>query len=253
VLVLSALVACGCAEYGIGPDTRRGRRGPGHDAVLNAVPQPPTVPGAAPVGQAPLGLTQGRDGLLYLPPGLNPATPAPLVVMFHGAGSNGQQVLDLVRPVADRYRFVVLAPDSRGATWDGVVGDWGADVEHLDRALRHVFERVAVDARRIVAAGFSDGASYALSIGLANGRLFSRIVAFSPGFAAPPTERGRPSVFVAHGTADRVLPVDRTGRRVVRRLQRDGYDVRYVEFAGGHSVPPEILAEGLATVADPAL
>lgn len=36
-------------------------------------------------------------------------------------------------------------------------------------------------------AGFSDGASYALSLGLPNGNLFSHIVAFSPGFMRAPT------------------------------------------------------------------
>ncbi|MDP9389071.1 MAG: hypothetical protein M3Q48_14430, partial [Actinomycetota bacterium] len=197
-------------------------------------------------GEAPLGLERGRDGLIYLPAGLDPAVPAPLVVMFHGAGGNARQSIDIVRATADRNGFVVLAPDSRAATWDVIHGGWGPDVDYVDRALRRVFERVAVDAEQVVAAGFSDGASYALSIGLANGDLFSRIVAFSPGFAAPPAQLRRPSVFVSHGRADDVLPIDRTSRRVVPSLERAGYQVRYVEFAGGHSVPPDVLAEGLA-------
>jgi predicted esterase len=91
---------------------------------------------------------------------------------------------------------------------------------------------------RVAVGGFSDGASYALAIGLANGDLADAVVAFSPGFLAPPVTVGRPRVWVAHGTADRVLPVDACGRRVVRALAREGYPVTYEEFDGGHVVRP---------------
>ena len=40
------------------------------------------------------------------------------------------------------------------------------------------------------ASGFSDGASYALSLGAANGDLFTHIAAFSPGFMRPPVSVG---------------------------------------------------------------
>ena len=115
------------------------------------------------------------------------------------------------------------------------------DVAALDAALEHVFARFPVE--RVAFAGFSDGGSYALSLGLANGGLAAALLAFSPGFAAPPYQEGVPRVFVAHGTEDRVLPVDRCGRRVVATLRRAGYPVRYEEFDGGHVVPPHLLTE----------
>jgi phospholipase/carboxylesterase len=102
---------------------------------------------------------------------------------------------------------------------------------------------VPVDAGRVAVAGFSDGASYALGLGLANGRLFRQVVAFSPGFVPPGPRTGRPPVYVSHGTDDDVLPVDRTSRDVVPALRDDGYDVTYREFAGGHWVPPEVARE----------
>jgi predicted esterase len=40
--------------------------------------------------------------------------------------------------------------------------------------------------------GFSDGASYALSLGLANGDLFTHVLGFSPGFMRVPRHVGRP-------------------------------------------------------------
>ena len=58
----------------------------------------------------------------------------------------------------------------------------------MDQAVHHVFERYSIDPGRIGLAGFSDGASYALSLGVANGDLFTHIMAFSPGFMRPPAQ-----------------------------------------------------------------
>src|SRR5919202_6240688 len=71
-------------------------------------------------------------------------------------------------------------------------------------------------------------------------------MAFSPGFVAPAPPRGRPRVFVSHGTADAVLPIDRCSRRIVPRLRQASYDVTYQEFEGPHTVPPEIAQAAVA-------
>ena len=52
-------------------------------------------------------------------------------------------------------------------------------------------------------------------------------------------------VFIAHGTLDEVLPIDATSGRRVSRLERDGYEVRYRKFDGGHEVPAEIAHEAV--------
>jgi predicted esterase len=64
-------------------------------------------------------------------------------------------------------------------------GSYGPDVDFINRSMSYVFDRYAVDPARLGIAGFSDGASYALSLGLPNGDLFSHIIAFSPGFMRP--------------------------------------------------------------------
>ncbi len=51
-----------------------------------------------------------------------------------------------------------------------------------------------MDAGRVGIGGFSDGASYALSLGLTNGDLFTHVLAFSPGFMRPASQVGRPKV-----------------------------------------------------------
>lgn len=198
-----------------------------------------------PAGLHPLGLGEQRDGLLRVPKG---PEPLPLIVMLHGAGGHAAGALRLIEAAAPHA--LLLLPESRGSTWDVILGGhggaYGPDVAFLDQALERVFQTHDVDPRRVALAGFSDGASYALSLALANGDLFTHALAFSPGFAAPPATVGRPAMFVSHGVADAVLPIAACSRRLVPRLRAAGYQVRYEEFPGGHRVPPELAAEAVA-------
>jgi predicted esterase len=217
----------------------------GTAARLTARPQP-ELPAAPPApGTQPLDLGVERPPLLHVPPGLAAGSAVPLVVALHGAGGNAETGLGILGGLADERGLLVLAPASRGSTWDAVTGRYGEDADLLDRALERLFSTVAVDPARVAVAGFSDGASYALGLGLANGDLFGRVVAFSPGFVPGSAREGRPAVFVSHGDTDDVLPVEQTSRRIVPALRADGHDVTYREFAGGHVVPPEVAAEAM--------
>lgn len=212
-------------------------------------------------GRHALGLGSGRDAMLYVPARAREG-PVALIVLLHGAGGSGEGILDHLAPAIEASGAAVLAPDSRASTWDAIramqgslldvvppragQGGFGGDVVLLDRALERVSESVAIDASRVSVAGFSDGATYALSLGLINGDVFTRIVAFSPGFVIAGAAHGRPQVFVSHGRGDRVLPIDRCSRRIVPDLERRGYAVTYREFDGGHGVPDDVAAEALA-------
>lgn len=52
---------------------------------------------------------------------------------------------------------------------------------------------------------------------------------------------GKPSIFISHGALDDVLSVRTTREDIVPLLLDAGYDVRYEEFAGGHSVPAGVF------------
>lgn len=197
----------------------------------------------------PLGLGTGdRDGVIQLP-----AAPldghAPLLLFLHGATQNGAAMLRRIGPAADQAGVVVVAPDSRGGSWDAIRDDFGEDVAFLNRVLEFVFARVAVDPRRVAIGGFSDGASYALSLGLANGDLFPRVVACSPGFIVQAPAQGHPRFFFSHGRADQILPIDQCSRVIVPRLRAMGYDVAFREFDGRHELPPAIATEALQWMA----
>jgi phospholipase/carboxylesterase len=125
-------------------------------------------------------------------------------------------------------------------------GGFGPDVLFLDRALERTFERCRVDPSRIALAGFSDGASYALSLGRPNADLFTHLVAYSPGLIAAGYSQPRVlEIFVSHGTLDAVIPVENTRENIVPTLRALGNDVTYREFEGPHGVPAEISEAAL--------
>ena len=201
---------------------------------------------AGPTGLQRLGLAPGRDGFLYIPPSPRADRPAPLVLMLHGAGGEARGGLAPLQPLADEAGVLLLSPDSRDRTWDVIVqGGYGPDANFIDRALAHTFARYAVNPKRLGIEGFSDGASYALSLGITNGGLFTHVLAFSPGFMAPAAQEGAPRIYISHGKQDRILPIDACSRRLVPKLEDAGYDVRYHEFDGPHTVPPDIAREAL--------
>jgi phospholipase/carboxylesterase len=232
-LVLGPLAAIGAYQ------ATRG----GGDGVLGARVKAPTIKTAP--GEYPLGLGGDRDGVLIVPKPYRHDAPAPLAVMLHGAGGRARRVSALFAAAAD-LGIILLVPESRGGTWDAIRGGYGPDVTFLDLALKHTFDRCAVDRRRLAIGGFSDGATYGLSVGLINGDVFTHVLACSPGFIIPGgTVQGKPRIYMSHGTADEILPIDATSRRIHPQLRRAGYTVKYTEFNGPHGVPPEIAREAL--------
>jgi len=208
--------------------------------------RPPSTPFSR-TGLSHLGDDAGELALAYAPSAAV-QRPTRLALVLHGAGGSPRHGLDLLLPVAEKYGLLLLAPKSRHATWDVITGGYGPDLRRIDRLLDELTGAYPVAGMTV--AGFSDGASYALSLGIGNGDLFDSVVAFSPGFAAPLVKHGRPRVFVSHGIRDEVLPIDVCSRRLVPRLEHDGYSVSYEEFDGGHVVPPSVVDRAVGWLKD---
>lgn len=207
--------------------------------------RPPALPPSAPPrpGRYALDLGPGPQVLVHVPAALD--APARLVLALHGAGGDAAGGLAPLLPLAERYRLLLVAPSSHGRTWDALLGGWGPDLQRIDQALQAVLRTHPVDPARLAISGFSDGASYALSVGLANGDLFTHVLAFSPGFVAPVRRVGMPFVYLSHGRADTVLPIDRTTRRIAPQLRDAGLPLQVREFEGAHVVPPEIAEDAV--------
>lgn len=221
------------------------QRSPGSDGQILVRPRAGVTTSGS--GTIRLELGRSRDGVLQVPQTLSNDA-VPLLLLLHGAGGSGAGVLRRLGAVASDAGIAVLAPDSRASSWDAIRGGFGPDVTFISHALERTFETVAVNPARVSVGGFSDGASYALSLGLINGQLFSRVLAFSPGFIVEGTARDKPRFFISHGTDDPILPIERCSRPIVRSLQKRGYDVIFREFQGGHEIPTAIAREGMTWV-----
>lgn len=63
---------------------------------------------------------------------------------------------------------ILLAPESRDSVWDYLVSaTFGPDIAFINAALQAVFQRYNIQQDRIGVQGFSDGATYALTLGKA--------------------------------------------------------------------------------------
>ena len=179
------------------------------------------------------------------------AEPAPLIVLLHGAGGDAAHVLNRYVPVAERRGAILFAQQSTDVSWrirpiPGGGLDFGPDVGKIDQALMQLFAEVSIDSRRTVVIGFSDGASYALSLGLANPQLFPNIIALSPGYLAIPARVDRSQrIFITHGRRDEILPFSNVIGSIVPDLEKAGLRPRIRWFNGGHTVDDAALSEAL--------
>ncbi|MGB1839825.1 MAG: alpha/beta hydrolase [Longimicrobiales bacterium] len=225
---------------GVSPD-RTGRPALTHTRNPRLTARPGRPFRSVTPGQARIGEGLERGGYLFVPQSYREDTPAPLIVALHGGGGHAGRWSDL-HASCERNGVVLAAPDSRARTWDRVTGGFGPDVAFIDALLRYTFERCAIDPTRVALVGFSDGASYTLSLGPSNGDLFTHLMAWSPGFSDPEEPIvGQPRVLISHGSEDSVLPVRLTRSGLVPMFEMDGYDVTYLEFVGRHELTDEIV------------
>jgi phospholipase/carboxylesterase len=208
-----------------------------------AQPAPAPADDGIPYGRSPLGISDdGRDGTLYVPKSYKHGSPAPLMVMLHGFGGWGDEMRSTFA-LAEEFGVVVIAPESRDVTWGKEIPGFDADVKYIGAAYRKVRAFFDLDPDRVALAGRSDGAGYALSMGLAYGDTFNHLIIFAGGSMLPYHKQGKPKIFIAHGIQDRTMPIEATGRKFAAELKAENYAVTYREHEGGHGTPPAVVRE----------
>lgn len=203
-----------------------------------AIATAPTANRGEPMPELPPGIHQqtvsGVDGAtlrytILVPDGYSRATPAPLIVMLHYAGTvtpfYGRGMIDgLAQPAFAPLHAIVIAPDSLGGDW--TTAQNGAAVVWLTRAI---MKRYAVDPGKVVLSGYSMGGIGTWYIGSKNQDLFTAAI---PVASAP---AGDPSwtipLYVIHSRDDHVLPIGPV-RDEVARLKAAGAHVEWRELTG---------------------
>jgi len=182
--------------------------------------------------------------IAYIPEAVT--APAPVIVLLHGAGGSARSFAQEFKPEVEARGAILLSVQSAGQTWAlRKPTAKEPDVVNIRAAIDGLRATTRVDPKRITVMGFSDGASYALSVGLAYPDLFPSIVAFSPGYALAPRRLDTEQrIFIAHGRRDRVLPAD-NAREIIKGLEAAGFDPEVHWFNGGHEIDPRLKQAGI--------
>ena len=198
-----------------------------------------------PYGETRLSLAEDdteREGSLYVPKSYRDGVPMPVLAMLHGLGGSASGVR-YTFPLAEEFGVIVVAPESRGIAWGREIPGFDRDSTYIVNALRYVNRTLYMDPAHVAIGGVSDGATYAISMGLAYGDSFSHVMVFSEGIPVPYRKEGKPKIFIGHGTRDTQMPIDLTSRASVPTLRSEGYDVTYHEYDGGHGAPAPVVRE----------
>jgi polyhydroxybutyrate depolymerase len=223
-----ALLAAGGARADVSPPTGLL---PTLLSGLTGAPAPPPAPavppapapagdpcGAAPVaGNSSISLASAslpRTAQLHLPPRIRAGRAVPLVVAFHGAGSNGPQfAIDSgLSEEGDQFGFAVLYPSALGHQW-AITAAKQRDVRFVSDLLDRVEAIACIDRRRVYATGVSIGAGMAARVGCELSERTAGLVLVSGGYRAlPACHPDRPvSILEIHGTADSTVPYSGQG------------------------------------------
>jgi phospholipase/carboxylesterase len=202
---------------------------------------PETHAAPPPTGVVPLEHA-GSQALLLVPETLDPGRRYPLLTVLHGAGRQDELLARAYRNEPARRQALFLVPRSFHLTWDLLACDERPDLEFLDWAYADVQRRYPVDAQRLALIGYSDGASYALSVGLSNPRLFRAVMGWAAGFvvldvANLAADDPKPAVLLEYGTHDELFPFEQVALPMRENLERLGYRVEFRVDEGGRHWP----------------
>jgi phospholipase/carboxylesterase len=203
-------------------------------------------------------------GYVRLPANYDSTRAYPFVIGLHGYGSNPKSFLRLYERAGapDVIYACLQAPYAFGAgrdlgyswnTWspgDSTVGEQSARLasDFVADAARKLGVRYHTSGTWLL--GFSQGCFMAYRTGIAHPDLFKGIICFGGGLdttAFGPADYAAAKglrVFAAHGKEDRTVEF-RYGTSTRDFLKRRGYNVTFVDFKGGHTVPEQQLKQAM--------
>ncbi len=192
-------------------------------------------------------------------------TPKSLVILCHGYGSNGNDLIGLAPHWADALPDTeFVAPNAPqavpglpgGYQWFGIsnldpeVITAGARSAGpvLDAFIDEELARTGLGADRLALVGFSQGTMLALHVGLRRKEQIAGILGYSGALAAPETladeMQNKPPVQLIHGDADEVLPVA-FSVKAMEVLREAGVPTNWhISHKIPHSIGPDGLAIG---------
>ena len=191
------------------------------------------------------------SAILLTPERIDPERRYPLLTVLHGAGRREEMLIKAYREEPEARNALFLIPRSHHATWDLTAANDRPDLDFLEWAYDLIYRRYPVDPDRQALIGYSDGASYALSVGLSNPGVFRAVMGWAAGFlvvdpSGISAEDPKPAVLLEYGTQDQLFPFERVAIPMRERLEGMGYAVNFrVDEGGRHWPSGEFQPEAL--------
>lgn len=184
-------------------------------------PPPPPPPGGATPGCG-LPVTPGamtrtltvnaaqRTYLVVVPPvGLDPNTPTPIIMGFHGGSGTSQQArqsygLEGSEAVIYVYPQAPFWPEAGGVGWN--VDPAGVDFPYFDAMLNDLKNKHCVDTARVFVAGKSNGGFFVNSLACNRPDAVRALASVAGGGPQHHCTQPKPAMIV-HGSADTVVSI----------------------------------------------
>jgi predicted esterase len=192
--------------------------------------------------------SSGRSGTYFIPAG---SERVPLLVVLHGSGGSGGNILTIFRELAGKRRFAIVAPDSRslGAgqfTWEpgDKPGDVSADLTHTLNCVTWVRAntRLVVDEAHVLIAGFSGGGSSAPYIA-SNRPGFTHAAVLHGGVFPAGIGPRRIPVWFSTSDEDRYRPVPLVQEAAASLTSLGFENVTFHRYPGRHDLGEEELRD----------
>ena len=188
--------------------------------------------------------------LATLVDGPSPAQAAGVLIFLHGYGGDNRRAARIATPL----RQAGLPPDVsivfiEAPFSTGLGHSWGftRDEQAISRAriralLRDLLAGSRAPRARVVVAGFSQGAGVAIDTAIEEPRIgaFASLSPCQSWLRGELPKHRDLRVLLAYGTHDTRCPIEES-RSLARVLDEAHEPARYIEFDGGHTIPPEVV------------
>lgn len=200
------------------------------------------------------------------------------VLILHGFGANSADLYPLAAemdpqgrytwhfpeaPYSIRYGGSVFGkawfPRNEGQIAEALEGRYFDRLQEMDpvglrqagEETNRLLDTLGLPLDEVILGGFSQGAMVAVEAVVQARRAPADLLLFSGSaiaverWGAALSATGGFGVFQSHGTMDPILPFDGAGR-LRSLLVEAGCEMEFVQFDGGHSIPPEVMDRGAA-------
>ncbi len=163
------------------------------------------------------GAGTARSYQVFVPEKTGGQKPSPMLIVLHGTGSNGTQMLALggFQDHAAEQGYILVAPNSLGLAFNEGSGRGGPDVKGVDdvafieAVADHIRARANIDGDRMFLAGFSSGGAMAQRMALQSDYPWAAITAVAGHLWVPAEGAKRPTdLLLVWGMADPLNPKD---------------------------------------------